>query len=217
MELKELLKTNNPNDTIYCLRLLLKQMKKVDYCLTNYLVEDIYRPNEISLSEIMAKIAETANMCEYILKKIQFEDLTYYRTFMQDTVEQAKEIHDSWNAFLCIREKLEEYKDVLKFDDIYLNKGFGFYHCNFSFLEILYRKKLDDHSTLTFSILTVTTHDGREFQIKKTREFYEKSGLPLDDFRKNIDTTFTFENLNEAVEKIKYLCLDFKEQEGKNE
>ena len=205
----KILEQNNPNNEEYFLTILLRNLKELDYSLTRYLVEDFYREEEITRTNVMDDLAKVSNICNFILDEAKY-DKDYYNDFMEEKIIHANNIHNAWYALCKIRQLLESYVDQLGIR-MNLNLGFSFNSCNFAGLEILYRKKINDYATSVFELLTVTTHDGKAFQVRKCRNFYEKSSFPLDEYRKNINTTFTYDDVDKVVAKVSELCLDFKE------
>ncbi len=205
----KILEQNNPNNEEYFLTILLRNLKELDYSLTRYLVEDFYREEEITRTNVMDDVAKISNICNFILKETQY-DKDYYDDFMEEKIIHANNIHNAWCSLCKIRQLLESYVDQLGIR-MNLNLGFSFNSCNFASLEILYREKINDYSIHTFHLLTITTHDGKDFQIHKCRSFYEKSSFPLDEYRKNINTTFTYDDIDKVIAKVSELCLDFKE------
>ena len=54
----KILEQNNPNNEEYFLTILLRNLKELDYSLTRYLVEDFYREEEITRTNVMSDIAK---------------------------------------------------------------------------------------------------------------------------------------------------------------
>ena len=206
----EMLKKNNPNDEEYYFKVLLRNLKDLDNDLTKYLIQDFYKYEEKTRTNILDDIAMVSNICNFILDKAKYDE-TYYKDFMEEKINHSYNIYKSWESLGKIKQLLEKYKIDIRF-----NKGFDFNIgiCNYASIKILYSEEIREHSYQVFHIFSISTHDGSQFQINKCGDYYKK--LNYSNFERSNDMDrFVYNSINETVEKIKELYLDFQEKLSK--
>lgn len=207
----EMLEKNNPNDEEYYFKVLLRNLKDLDNDLTKYLVQDFYKYEEKTRKNILDDIAMVSNICKYILEETEYEH-NHFDNLMEDKINHSYNIYKSWESLGKIKQLLEKYKI-----DISFNKGFdfGFGICNYASINILYSEEIGERSYQVFYIFSISTHDGSQFRINKSGDYYKK--LNYSNFERSNDTDryVVYDSINETVEKIKELYLDFQEKLSK--
>lgn len=204
----EMLEKNYPNNEEYYFKVLLRNLKDLDNDLTKYLVQDFYKYEEKTRKNILDDIAVISNICKYILEGIEY-DFTHFDNFMEDKINHSYNVYKSWESLGKIKQLLEKYKI-----DISFNKGFdfGIGICNYASIKILYSEEIGERSYQVFHIFSISTHDGSKFQINKCGDYYKK--LKYSNFERSnaTDGYVVYDSINETVEKIKELYLEFQKK-----
>lgn len=207
----ELLEKNKPNDEEYYLKVLLRNLKTLDNNLTKYLVQDFYENEKTTKKDIFNDIAVISNICKYILEDAECTH-NYFDNFMEDKIEHSYNVYKAWESLGKIKQLLEKHQIKISF-----NKGFdfGFGICNYASITVLYSEEIRERSWQTFCIFSISTHDGKKFQVDKCGDYYKKLNYTNFECYNDEDRCFVYDNINEVVEKIKELYLDFQDKLNK--
>lgn len=201
----ELLEKNKPNDEEYYLKILLRNLKTLDNNLTKYLVQDFYTYEETTKKDIFNNIAGISNICKYILEETEYAH-NHFDNFMEDKINHSYNVYKSWESLGKIKQLLEKYKIEISF-----NKGFdfGIGICNYASINIVYSEEIRERSYQVFHIFSISTHDGNKFQVGKCGDYYKKLNYTNFERSNDEDRRIFYDNINETVEKVKELYLDF--------
>ena len=195
-------------NTNYMLKRLAVDIKDLDKTLTQYLINDIYKPKEVDKIKVFNEISYIKNMLEYISQKYKEETMQQDELYsLGDIIEMFAYVENekmAWDSLLEIKDKVNK-KENIKIEH---DKGFdfGFGSSNFSSLSIRYLEKIDN-SIYSKQILNISTTNGKIFRIFKNEEYYELLNLDKEDYRRNINREISCNTIEETVENIDKLLI----------
>ena len=195
-------------NTNYMLKRLAVDIKDLDKTLTQYLINDIYKPKEVDKIKVFNEISYIKNMLEYISQKYKEETMQQDELYsLEDIIEMFAYVENekmAWDSLLEIKDKVNK-KENIKIEH---DKGFdfGFGSSNFSSLSIRYLEKIDN-SIYSKQILNISTTNGKIFRIFKNEEYYELLNLDKEDYRRNINREISCNTIEETVENIDKLLI----------
>lgn len=195
-------------NTNYMLKRLAVDIKDLDKTLTQYLINDIYKPKEVDKIKVFNEISYIKNMLEYISQKYKEETMQQDELYsLEDIIEMFAYVENEkrvWDSLLEIKDKVNK-KENIKIEH---DKGFdfGFGSSNFSSLSIRYLEKIDN-CIYSKQILNISTTNGKIFRIFKNEEYYELLNLDKEDYRRNINREISCNTIGETVENIDKLLI----------
>lgn len=195
-------------NTNYMLKRLAVDIKDLDKTLTQYLINDIYKPKEVDKIKVFNEISYIKNMLEYISQRYKEETMQQDELYsLEDIIEMFAYVENekmAWDSLLEIKDKVNK-KENIKIEH---DKGFdfGFGSSNFSSLSIRYLEKIDN-SIYSKQILNISTTNGKIFRIFKNEEYYELLNLDKEDYRRNINREISCNTIEETVENIDKLLI----------
>lgn len=217
-----------PYSIQYIFKTLLREIKSLDSCLTNYLVEDAYNSNDISKEDVYCNLLKFKDLLDFTMsnstlvgkESASMQYAEHYKGLAKSHFDAMNERQCAWTTLLGIKEKLEANITDKRFRIVF-KKGydFGVGKTNFCSLEILYDEYVSPTSVRVYPILSVTSNTGWNVRVYKSKDYYEFSGEDLDNYRLNIDRILSYDekdsdDLVDDVVKlikkvVKYVDADF--------
>ena len=195
-------------DTNYMLKRLAVDIKDLDKILTQYLINDMYKPKKVDKIELFNEISYIKNMLEYISQEYKNETMENNELYsvedIKETFDCSKNVRKVWSCLLEIRDKVGVKENI----EIKHDKGFdfGFGISNYSSLRICHITK-ERNSIYYTQILSVSTVNGKIFRIFKKEEYYKLLNLDMEDYRKNINREISCNTIEETIENINKLLI----------
>lgn len=201
------------NSNNYWYKHLLKNIKKLDEEIIEYLMEDIYSRNTTCEENVIEEIKAINDITNFILNREKEKQGDNYRNYSEGDCEKRyeykKNIHVSWYYLELIKDKiLEIIQNTYTADfSIKLNKGFdtGIGIKNYATIDIysMYKK---DNCRYHEYIIGVSTTNGKNFRIYVSNEFVKKVNPDLKGeasvYNKRLEYEKGFEEIDNVVEYV---------------
>ena len=103
-------------NTNYMLKRLAVDIKDLDKTLTQYLINDIYKPKEVDKIKVFNEISYIKNMLEYISQKYKEETMQQDELYsLEDIIEMFAYVENEkmvWDSLLEIKDKVNKKENI---------------------------------------------------------------------------------------------------------